>query len=97
MISTSVNANIVSDVKLIKECTDNDTRDLYINNVIEQYGNMGVMEFVRLNGELIKNKIRLKLAVHPKAWTFTMKYAEDMLELRRSTVYERLHNGILEG
>lgn len=96
MISTSVNANIVADVEMVKECTDETLRNMYINDLLTEYGSRGVHEFVRLSGELMKNRIRMKLNVHPKAWAFTLKYAEDIVELRRNEVYERLHNGTLE-
>jgi hypothetical protein len=96
MISTSVNENIVADVEMVKECTDETLRNMYINDLLTEYGSRGVHEFVRLSGELMKNRIRMKLNVHPKAWAFTLKYAEDIVELRRNEVYERLHNGTLE-
>lgn len=96
MISTSVNASNVADVEMVKECTDETLRNMYINDLISEYGSRGVHEFVRLSGELMKNRIRMKLNVHPKAWAFTMKYAEDIVELRRNDVYNRLHNGTLK-
>lgn len=96
MISTSVNASIVSDVEMVKECSDETLRNVFINDLLHDYGNRGVHEFVRLSGEFMKNRIRLKLNVHPKAWAFTLKYAEDIVALRRTEVYDRLHKGLLE-
>ncbi|HAN3822023.1 hypothetical protein VWJ57_03485 [Escherichia coli O157] len=96
MISTSVNESIVADVEMVKECADETLRDMYINDLITEYGSRGVHEFIRLSGELMKNRIRMKLNVHPKAWAFTLKYAEDIVNLRRTEAYERLHNGMLD-